>query len=245
MKDFRPSAATRWITCPGSHFLQQGESPSNKYAIVGTAAHHLLERMVTAGHSRVTEHQLPIPVLCDVTGVTTHVPVDDEMIDSVNMALEYIYDLTRQFSSWFTLTEKRLEHPTIKGLGGTLDVIIRSGNIMHILDYKHGTSKVKADCDQLATYATIAKANYPELEEITTHIMQPRGRVKEKFRRKDWSTKELAAYEVELQDATETANLVTLDTLNENLKTGGHCWYCSSRKTCPAKLLEQAQKDFS
>ncbi len=241
---FRPSSATRWLNCPGSHFLAVEDSPSNVYAIEGTAAHALLEKMLLAGQWELVGHS-PIPVTCDVTGEVTMVEVGKKMVNSINFALSYIKGLTDKLVEPKLLTETRLEHPVIEGLGGTLDVIIQSGETLIIADYKNGTSSVKADSDQLSTYAVLARLNYEDATHIETHVIQPNRRTKRKTVMYEWTANELDAYDQTLYNGTMAANLVTLDNINENLKTGSYCWFCPARSTCTAKSAEQAAKDFT
>lgn len=243
---FRPSSSDRWTACPGSMFLFKGETPSNKYAIVGTAAHTVMEETLKGGDFTVSDDWDPVEVTCSVSEITTHVPVTDEMKESVDFALRIVQDQIDKLSGldFELMTEKRYDHPELEGFGGTLDVVILVGEFAYVFDLKYGTARVRPDSKQMACYASLVRSVHPHVKYIRTTIMQPRCRLKTKTASYNWTAEELDGTIAELKASMQVAKDVSIVTLNDNLQTGKHCYYCPSRDECPARQRESAAKDF-
>lgn len=166
-----PSGAHRWMRCPGSvgliAQLPEGED-SSPYAVEGTTAHALAE-MALANDQEAEAYR----------GVRFHqdlVHVDDEMVDYVQMYLDYVRALrgTR-------FTEIRVDLSNwVPGSFGTADnVVFTDDGVMHVIDLKYGKGvPVHAEDNvQGMCYALGALAEYDFLFDIDTVrivIHQPR-----------------------------------------------------------------------
>ncbi len=243
---FRPSSSQRWMECHGSTFFEVDDPPANKYAIQGTAAHAVLEECIKRGIEPSEMLHKSIPVVCDSTQVTTHYKVTEEMVENLEFTLNNVVDEVDKYINmdYDLESEVRLDHPVIKDFGGTVDVLLTSGEFATIMDLKYGTSPVKPNSTQMASYAMLLKRVRPVVKYVKTVIIQPRCRLKTKVSSYNWRECELDDFEHNVKYAMRKAKEVTLVNLDDNLKTGKHCWYCPARTVCPAKALESANKDF-
>lgn len=232
-----PSAAHRWMRCPGSIVLERDyPDVSSPYADEGTAAHSLA--------SMVLEQEYPsadafIGKRMDVSEHKT-VEITEEMARHVDDYVAYVREIA---SGGTLLVEQRVSFGTHLGVddaiaAGTADAIVVKGNSMHVIDLKYGRGRsveVEAN-EQLQMYALGALTLVQELadiDEVTLVIHQPRsGGVKTTT----LSTADLLSW---AQYANECAASVlqaeTANDLTRYLKPGPKaCQWCKAKATCPA-----------
>lgn len=172
--ELAPSAAHRWIRCPGSVPMSKGIGDTgSSYAAEGTWAHKLAEVRLS-GREELTDEEI-----ADLTGLTGEVYDTAAMADPVRYYVDYVKGLGGDL-----FTEQRLSLTEItgeEGARGTADAVILRGSELVIADLKYGQG-VKVDAvenPQLTIYAgaavrTFAPMMDEELAQIRLIIIQPR-----------------------------------------------------------------------
>ena len=226
-----PSAAERWLTCPGSVVLSEGvPNKSSSFADEGTAAHALAEAWLKGG-------------------VTTDPnPVSAEMAGHVSMYVEHVQGLRGVLH-----VEQRVH--VNESVYGTADAVVwqPEQQALHICDLKHGAGvpvEVHGNL-QLKIYAlaTLLTFKYPA-RTVTATIVQPRcphpdGPV----RSVTYDVVDLLDFHADLLDGIKRVELAQLNVLNEGgdsfdatyLKPSEKgCRWCLAAPKCPA-LKSKAQ----
>ena len=171
-----PSAATRWINCPGSVLATiDMEDESSSFAIEGTAGHTVTEWCREEGHR--AEHYLGamVPVWVSETR-TDMIECDQVMVDAVNYFLDYV----EQFHGEIYVEEKVSYESWVPGGFGTSDDMRVTDKICVVTDFKYGKGiQVYAkENPQLMLYALGFIHDYgwmyPNLETVQLNICQPR-----------------------------------------------------------------------
>lgn len=172
--ELAPSAAHRWIRCPGSVPMSKGIGDTgSSYAAEGTWAHKLAEVRLS-GREALTEGEI-----ADLVGLTGETYDTAAMSDPVRYYVDYVRALGGDL-----FTEQRLSLTEItgeEGARGTADAVIIRGSELVIADLKFGQG-VKVDAaenPQLTIYAgaavrTFAPMMDEELAQIRLIIIQPR-----------------------------------------------------------------------
>ncbi len=192
-----PSAAHRWMVCPGSIVLEQGfPNTTSVYAAEGTAAHELASWCLANDEQPEDHLGLHIDIkaeggnpFIDLTidddierEENRYFEVNDDMVMAVTVYTEFVVALCKQSDDYELAVEQRLDgtylHPDIFGTG---DMTGYSEKLRHldVVDYKHGKGKNVAveDNPQLFLYGALTAARFHNrpLETITLHIVQPRS----------------------------------------------------------------------
>lgn len=172
--ELAPSAAHRWIRCPGSVPMSKGIGDTgSSYAAEGTWAHKLAEVRLS-GREALTEGEI-----ADLAGLTGETYDTAAMAEPVRYYVDYVKSLGGDL-----FTEQRLSLTEItgeEGARGTADAVILRGSELVIADLKFGQG-VKVDAvenPQLTIYAgaavrTFAPMMDEELAQIRLIIIQPR-----------------------------------------------------------------------
>jgi hypothetical protein len=236
-----PSAAHRWIECPGSIRMQDGlPNDSSPHAAEGTFAHDIAAKCLLLeidaedyiGHTGTVDG---LEFECDA-----------EMAGYVQ---EYLDEVRAYcFMGATLLVEERVR--LFPDLWGTADAIVVSGDgaDLHVFDFKYGAGVFVpiTDNPQLGCYAAGAVLSNADLcrkvDTVTIHIVQPRhfqgghhhqavpiGKLME------WAEIDLhaAAAKTRYDDAP--------------LHAGDHCQFCLAQPHCPemrAQALAAAQDVF-
>lgn len=236
---FAPSAAHRWLRCPGSVRLAEGldEAPS-VFAAEGTAAHMVAEQCLQRGINAVLYQG------SKVNGFT----VDAEMVDAVQTYLDVVREIELTADEFEY--EQRLDMTSVVGgVFGTGDFIAYRGrkpwpgeydgppftrSRVTIVDLKYGRGvavEVK-DNEQLLTYAMGVGLRYHNrgVDEVELVVVQPRAPHPDGPVRR-WVTSVVDLYEhaIALQDATAAASKG-----DAPLVPGSHCQFCKAIGICPA-----------
>ena len=248
-----PSAAHRWIPCPGSvaanAAIPEDKSTSNPDADLGTAAHELLEICLLTGLGTKADEYLGYET---ENGYT----VDNDMADAVQVALDWLEDYVEEWGeeNVVVYTERRLAigksiGVTDKLCNGTSDIIIEhvDGSRLVVADYKHGRGiKVYAkDNDQMLMYAIGARQEHGrKFKEYVLVIIQPRANKRHAI--DEWKTTDpkINKY-IKIQVApAATAALLP----NAPRTAGEHCRWCRAAAGCNtyrAKARATAEVEFS
>lgn len=238
---FSPSAAERWMTCPGSIALTRDcPSTSSVYADEGTAAHTLASRALTYGK--------PAAFFCgEQTQVGKSVfTFTTEMCDYVQM---YLDDVRGRVGSGTLMVEQRIEFSRAIGVPkqfGTSDAIILSddGTRVQIGDLKYGQGvKVYVEENkQLMTYAVGVLETFDAImdgvEEVDLFVCQPRLDHLDSW---TVSVERLRQHAAEMRLAAGAAleGLQSLDATGEIpaelfKPSDDACFFCPAKGTCDA-----------
>jgi hypothetical protein len=250
-----PSAAHRWIECPGSIKLCEGiESKSSVFAAEGTAAHELAAHCLKNGFDadRFADHVIDITATdagsrflkpgAPLGDDNTRFEVDEEMVEGVQMYLDHVrhcIGLCEHNSGIEAVevdVEQRLDmthvHPSIYGTGDT--VIYDAGQQwLHVFDLKYGKGvlvEVPAN-PQLLTYGSGAVQRYHNrgVKGITLHIVQPRVDHDDgRVRWVEYDLVDLMEFEGDLAKYAKAT-----EAPDAPLKAGDWCRFCPALPFCP------------
>jgi hypothetical protein len=243
---FGGSVAARILACPASVGLVQ-KVPAHLrkesiYADRGSACHAAVVRLLD-GHS-----------FASVVGTTFngYALTSDDVEDSVRPAFKYV-DMLLDTPGAEYYVEHRVAFPTITGAFGTVDLLVRIGNTVHVVDYKFGAGvRVLAlypDGDedvlnpQLTFYAAAARHSLPEffdgVDRIVLTILQPNSVEPDA---EMVSTAEITHAELDAFIAAYRAACAEALSESPRLERGAWCRFCAARPIChTAPLLDLAQ----
>ena len=181
-----PSAAERWMTCPGSVVLSFGmSSQSSPYADEGTLAHTIGEALLT--------------------GKPIHSSITKEMLDHVQVYVDHVRGLMTPDCT--PHVEKRVQ--VTPNVWGTADAIVwdPSDATLYVRDLKYGAGVGVEVSDnlQLKIYALAAliTMGYPA-RTVNVGICQPRyPHVDGANRSKDFDAIDLIDFHADIMDAVE------------------------------------------
>jgi hypothetical protein len=210
-----PSAAHRWMACPGSVMAERlaPPSPISSFAEEGTEAHRIFAECLLASR--------PVASL-------TRDPV---LIDPLRHALFLAADVIagRPF-----LVEQRLEPLSgMSKIWGTADVLIfdQHGRVAAIIDLKFGAGiAVEANAIQLQIYALLAAQQYGASPDgITVYIIQPRREhVRGPLRSHHLTTDDLGRLVGQLSAAVQATEAPDASRI-----AGSWCQFCAAAGSCP------------
>lgn len=247
-----PSASKRWMTCPGSigmtEKLNIQDKPS-RFAAEGTVAHEVHELCLVKNHQAE-----------DYFGKTIEADgfkfkVNQDMVDAVQMSLDYIQDRIDMAELEGLRVEVQVEvrsslkYLNIPGLdGGTSDVVLLfwDGDELvgiEIFDYKHGAG-VAVECidnPQAMSYALgiIVKYKAKKSLPVRVTISQPRAHHPD-GRIRYWEVE--AKYILDWQDNDLVPKAkATLEPNAKLVPSDDGCRFCPVAGQCP-RLFERTQE---
>ncbi|HAK3334021.1 TPA: DUF2800 domain-containing protein [Salmonella enterica] len=255
-----PSAAMRWMRCPGSLALEATQpDKETPFALEGTAAHALAEK-VLRNRQEYPEHCAGCNVamflgsypLAEHPDDTTGPQVDDEMVEAVGRYVDTVWALAQGNE---LMVEQRVDFSHVVGVPdsfGTADAVIIAGNELQIHDLKYGRG-VRVDAEQneqLQLYALGALEQFGilyDFETVRLFIHQPRlNHVSE------WSltVEELQSFGERSQEAA--ANVIVMFNIaecegveslpSENFTPGEkQCRFCKAKAVCTAQKMQHMQ----
>ena len=245
---FGGSSAARVLRCPASVNLTEKVPATlrrlSAYAMRGTALHTVMALLI--------EEKLHID---DLVGeiVGDYAVTDDDVETALRPAYAHVSPLLDAPGEFYL--EHRVTFPGIANTFGTVDLIIRIGNTIHLIDHKFGSGvRVTAlipDGDedvinaQLLFYAAAARHSLPAffvgVDTIILTILQPTS--------VEADAEMVSSVEVthaELDEFIAVYRRVCEEALSEapRLERGPWCRFCAARPICPAHtgpLLDLAQ----
>lgn len=252
-----PSAAHRWLHCPGSVRLSDGmPNETSSFAAEGTAAHELCAAALTEGGFVADRLGRYVDVKTakivdtpeDTDDENRFFEITEEMADAVAMYVDHVKGLAGANSGLDV--EQRLDmthlHPGIFGTGDAT-VFDPVGRHLHVCDFKYGKG-VAVDADdnpQLLLYAAGAarRLHNAQIEKLTMHIVQPRA---------PHPKGPIRSYEIDLLDLFEfedtlAAAAAETDKPDAAVVAGDWCRFCPAQPVCPtvrAKRLAAAAEEF-
>jgi hypothetical protein len=267
-----PSAAYRWMSCPGSVRMEAGfpDDRNSPYANEGTCAHelaaHCLQHDFDAARflGLVIDINEPFggKILKGGADGVTRFEVTEELVDAVEVYLDVVRSLTgrdRNLKNPAVIVEieQKLDmthlHPEIFGTG---DAVVYQKNAawLHVVDLKYGKGVVvdPVENPQLMLYGAGAVRRYKgyRIEGITLHIVQPRAPGSPV---RSWQTDVLTllefedeirakAFAVECALIDDWAGKEPTEWRGQFLEAGDHCRFCKAAATCPALRATAQQK---
>jgi hypothetical protein len=231
-----PSAAARWMACPGSVRLSEGRDDGGSvYAREGTAAHLLARHCLETGTDAAEHLDYVIGPEGFATGAAdgdVAFAVTAEMVDAVQIYVDAVRPYTTLEDH---LIEGTLATP-IPGCWGTVDfgAYDAATRRLTVGDFKFGKGVIveATGNKQLLTYAAALLPGCDAVDEIELVIVQPRrlhrdGPVRQAIHTRGEIESHVAA-------ARRAAALIERDP--PILNAGDHCRFCRATTFCSAFL---------
>jgi hypothetical protein len=261
-----PSAAHRWMNCAGSvNLIGDESSPAGMAAMLGTAAHKVIETMLANNETDASMYHGRI-VLVHEPGSEDSIiyesnhpeamakrdgwfafVVDDTMVAGVQMMVDEVERVKGELFEYELFTERYLDGTWLDPrLGGTADVtLVEPGGWIHLFDYKNGRVVVEVTGnEQMKNYGVFLLHEHPDCLGVIVHLVQPNAQHEDGFiRTETYTADELKIFEITLKEA---ADAVTPP--NAPLRAGDWCMYCPAKDRCSAfdaLMLNEAQVDFA
>lgn len=251
-----PSAASRWMACPGSVRLSAAiEEIPSAYAAEGTAAHMLAERCMRTGfdaerfrgwavNTAPKPNTEPLQQGWPVNN-TTIFAVTAEMVDAVQVYLDVVREIAQgaDESEIETRMDMSAVVPGVFGTGDFLAYREKPVRRVTICDFKYGKGVAvdAQDNEQLLTYAVGLVARYHNrgVDEVELVVVQPRAPHRDGPVRR-WVTDSVGLYEhvMALQRAAELAARP-----DAPFNPGEACKFCKAAGICTA--LYQRVKEIT
>lgn len=246
-----PSAASRWMKCPGSVLMSEGQpNKSTVFALEGTAAHEFNEFIMSNGYDPrdwkdgVVDLEAANKEDMFLGSQASHLvdrqryfEIDEEMVEGCEITLDVVEKYYSRVDGDELMLETRLDmswvHPKLFGTGDILIYKRRTKQLI-VLDYKYGSGHVVevADNPQVLTYAVGAAKMFEEqgVDEIISVIIQPRAY------HRDGVVRESVIDSIDLTvfEGTLTEHARATDDENAALVAGEHCKFCPAAHGCPA-----------
>lgn len=244
-----PSAAERWIHCPGSVALSEQvetRDKSSPFADEGTVAHRLAELKLKLSLGYILKETFHIEMM-KVESSEYYTP---EMVSAVNAYVQAVLDAKNQAGGedaicWIEV-KVDLSEWIPEGFG-TADAVIIGTSYIHVMDLKFGKgNKISAKGNpQLMIYAAGAIRRAEQLGLVSTKkavitIVQPRLRHKDS----------MAVSITELFRWTECVvkpQAHKADEGTQEFDAGDWCRFCNAKPRCreiTRHYLELAKEDF-
>lgn len=229
---FAASAAERWLNCPGSVALSEGQpDTSNQYAIEGTKAHEVLEAFF-----HVDEPGKP-----GTDAATIIQFASAEMFRHGKKASDFIFNLHRKLPHSELLVETRVYldfiHPE---MFGTFDgAVVDTFGTLHVFDFKYGMSLVRPEKNlQMIFYGIGLAARFQwNFKRVRLWIIQPRIYGYDGPAFWDISISELKSYVQTFADGVRNVEQNPTQYVD-----GKWCHWCKAKGVCPIKLEEKHDK---
>lgn len=243
------SSANRWLNCTPSAKLEdaEGPRPSSIYAEEGTVAHELGELYIKHDVLGAIDDQAFSDRFDEIMNNELF---SEEMLDVVPTYVNYC---TEQFNAARTIdpqaimeVEQKLDLTEfVPESFGTADCVVLGGNLIEVIDYKHGKGvPVYAEWNkQLMLYGLGALHKYDvlfDIEEVRVTIVQPR-------------INNISSWQISVEGLLKWAEeelkpRAELAFKGEGeLEAGGWCKFCAVKNRCRAlyeKNVEMAKYDF-
>lgn len=183
---FSPSAASRWIVCPGSVTVQK-EGKASVYAAEGTLMHQISEKLLENSKLDINSF---VGLDFEIDG--HKVVFTDELKDAVLYYTDCIQKIKDEYPNAVYSIEEKVSYNNL--LFGTVDFCANTPfDTLVIVDLKGGKGvSVPADHPQLKLYAIMTAGELLKTyEKIATIVIQPRDREGDTYKTAVFSPSEL------------------------------------------------------
>lgn len=247
-----PSAALRWINCPGSIKLSEQCPPpgSSEYAEEGTLAHAVAEAKIQAHCLPDSDGAVLLQKTFDMAEKSQFWCGEmDEATDYYADQVMEIYceGLKKDLAAEIMAEQRFSLDAWVPDCFGTSDAVVIAGNTIEVIDLKYGKG-VKVDAienPQLRLYGLGAADLFEDIYDFDTvrmTIIQPRLN--------HVSTEELSLEDLRKwgEEVVKPAAALALDEDQAPVKCGDWCRWCPAKAVCRARAEEQlklAQKEFA
>lgn len=237
-----PSAAERWIHCPGSIRLSEQcpPAPSSDYADEGTAAHRLAELKVECGLAPIGDPKLTK----DFEQARASQYYCGEMEEATEFYADRVQEIygkaLREDPAAELMVEQHFSlEDWIPGGFGTSDAVVIGGDVIEVIDLKYGKGvKVEAKGNpQLRLYGLGAAMLFGDIYDLNTvrmTIIQPR-------------LDHISTEELPLRDLFKWAETVVKPAAKEAAGKKGHtesgdwCRWCPAKAVCRTRAKKQLE----
>lgn len=248
-----PSAASRWMACPGSVALCKDiPDESSVYADEGTFAHEIASGSLLLDCNPFrASRALGLQPYLGVESECERFTVDEAMIAHLQLYIDAVRGTAELLCDEpiVEIEQRVVVVPDV--LWGTADVLIWDDTNLHVFDLKYGAGVYVpvTGNSQAMLYALGALMSNPmrahNVRRIYLHIVQPRHHADPKWRT-DWTMK------MALESWFQTTVLpkiqaIQLDTDTELVAGETQCRFCPAKGTCPElrkTALEHTQAVF-
>lgn len=243
------SSASRWLNCTPSAKLEDAQGPreTSVYAEEGTLAHELSELYIRHDVLETVDDQ----AFSDRFDEIMNNPLfSEEMLDVVPIYVDYCTEQYKAAQSndpeAIMDVEQKLDLTEfVPESFGTADCVIIGGNLLEVVDYKHGKGvPVYAEWNkQLMLYGLGALRKYDvlyDIEEVRVTIVQPR-------------INNISSWQISVDELLKWADEELKPTAKlafageGELRAGDWCKFCAVKNRCKAlyqKNVELAKYDF-
>ena len=228
--------------CPGSVAQSEGMSDKTSYhAQEGTAAHELLETSLREMNPPSEYIGTKIAVKGDPGEDDVWFTVDDDMVDAVTVAYNYVLEFLTNNPTAELIVERKVNPGALMGrddCDGTCDISLILPTRFVTLDYKHGKGiVVEANGNKqtmlysLGALADLTPEQRTQITEIETGIIQPRAEHPDgPIRTVTYSITDAYLWLDYFRKCAEAG-----DQPNAELIPGeSQCRWCKGKPTCPA-----------
>lgn len=259
------------MNCAGSvNLIGDDSSTAGDAAMMGTAAHKVIEVMLASGQTDATEyHNHVILVYGPNDPLNEHETVilppdtplppdkadgwfmficDDTMVAGIQMMIDEVERWKDVLFDPTLYTERYLPGAWLDArLGGTADVtLIEPGGWIHLFDYKNGRVIVEVkDNEQMKNYGVFLLHEHPDALGVHVHLVQPNASHEDgTIRDEAYTADELKLFEITLKAAADATTPP-----NAPLRAGDWCIYCPGKdkgcKAYEAMMHDEALVDFA
>jgi len=219
-----PSAAERWLACPGSAVLNENAPRKTSIdAATGSAAH-----LVAASKLMTVDATSAHGDLIVLEGF--EIPVDQEMEDATDAYVRYV----KALGGWLRIEQRVSLEWLVPGVWGTADAVALdvAAQRLHVVDLKYGRGiRVPVEGNwQMLIYgmAALGQNNWADVQEIVLHVYQPRiGNVE------SWTVKvdDLQPWKDKLVHGVNAIRAAMEDPW-QFTAAGDHCKFCQQAAQC-------------
>lgn len=226
------SSAHRWLVCTAApKFEATFPDTTSEYAREGTLAHEICELKLTKYVTAMAKGTYTKKL----NALKKHELYQPEMLETSEAYMDYIKSVALSYQTAPAITiERRVNFSDYAPDGfGTADCLLLAGDVLHVIDYKHGKGVVvdAAENPQMKLYALGAMHDYAMLYRFQTvkmAIVQPR-------------IGNLSEFEMSTDALLDWGETVVKPKAREALSDAGrfspgeHCRFCRAKYTCRAR----------
>ena len=226
------SSAHRWLVCTAAPKLEATfPDTTSEYAREGTLAHEICELKLTKYVTAMAKGTYTKKL----NALKKHELYQPEMLETSEAYVDYIKSVALSYPTAPAIAiERRVNFSDYAPDGfGTADCLLLAGDVLHVIDYKHGKGVVvdAAENPQMMLYALGTMRDYAMLYQFKTvkmAIVQPRvGNISE--------------FEMSADALLDWGKTVVRPKAQEALSDAGqfnpgeHCRFCRAKYACKAR----------